>query len=108
MRAIADSRVTRRIRAESRVQIAACEGDGWLLGDRSPARAQRVTADEAIIAVMEAILDEKSGEERLAMTRIFANAWGRRFEWIEIDPNSPNPDHSTSAASTDGLTSPMN
>lgn len=84
LRTLAGSPKTRRIRAQSRVEVAPCEGDGRPLGERVPGRARMVASDEDIVTVVDAELDEKYGEERLAMTRDFRDDQGHALEWIEV------------------------
>ncbi|MFP6639246.1 MAG: PPOX class F420-dependent oxidoreductase [Myxococcota bacterium] len=84
MRTLAGSPKTRRIRAQSQVEVAPCEGDGRPLAEPVPGQARLVDAGEAIVAVVDAKLDEKYGEERLAMTRDFRDDQGHALEWIEV------------------------
>ena len=84
MRTLAGSPKTRRIRARSEVEVAPCEGDGRPLGERVPGRARMMDPDEALVQEMDRQLDEKYGEERLAMTRDFRDEQGFDLEWIEV------------------------
>ena len=88
MRTLAGSPKTRRIRARSEVEVAPCEGDGRPLGDRVPGRARMMDPDEALVQEMDRKLDEKYGEERLAMTRDFRDEQGFELEWIEVTLDS--------------------
>ena len=88
MRTLAGSPKTRRIRARSEVEVAPCEGDGRPLGERVPGRARMMDPDEALVQEMDRQLDEKYGEERLAMTRDFRDEQGFELEWIEVTLDS--------------------
>ena len=88
MRTLAGSPKTRRIRARSEVEVAPCEGDGRPLGERVPGRARMMDPDEALVQEMDRQLDEKYGEERLAMTRDFRDEQGFDLEWIEVTLDS--------------------
>lgn len=88
MRTLAGSPKTRRIRARSEVEVAPCEGDGRPLGARVPGRARMMDPDETLVQEMDRKLDEKYGEERLAMTRDFRDEQGFELEWIEVTLDS--------------------
>ena len=88
MRTLAGSPKTRRIRARSEVEVAPCEGDGRPLGERVPGRARMMDPDETLVQEMDRKLDEKYGEERLAMTRDFRDEQGFELEWIEVTLDS--------------------
>ena len=95
MRTLAGSPKTRRIRARSQVEVAPCEGDGRPLGERIPGQARMMDRNDPLVQRMDDKLDEKYGEERLAMTRDFRDDQGYELEWIEVtlerseSPRSP-------------------
>lgn len=84
LRTVADSPKTRRICANPRVEVSACEADGKPTGARLRGQARRMSADETIIAVVDAELDAKYGEERISMTRSVRDEQGVTLEWIEV------------------------
>ena len=98
MRTLAGSPKTRRIRARSRVEVAPCEGDGQPLGERVAGRARMMDQNEAMVHRMDGKLDEKYGEERLAMTRDFRDDQGYELEWITLEsPDGASSDSSAGA-----------
>ena len=84
LRTVAGSPKTQRIAENPRVEVSACEADGKPLGERLRGQARRMSADETIIAAVDAELDAKYGEERIAMTRSVRDEQGVALEWIEI------------------------
>jgi len=84
LRTVAGSPKTQRIAENPRVEVSACEADGKPLGERLRGQARRMSADEAVIALVDAELDAKYGEERISMTRSVRDEQGVELEWIEV------------------------